>query len=93
MLSFEAGLLLLLQLAVVALALFGLVDCARRPAEGFAAAGKLSKPAWAAILAGSAFFVFFFGVLGIFGAVGAVASIVYLVDVRPALQGLRGPWY
>jgi Protein of unknown function (DUF2516) len=35
------------------------------------------------------------GVLGILGAAVAVAAIVYLVDVRPAVRGMRpggGPY-
>ena len=34
------------------------------------------------------------GILNLFGFVIAVAAIVYLVDVRPAVRGMRpgGPW-
>ena len=93
MIAVDNGILLLLQVVLIGLAGFGLVDLVRRPAEGFPAAGKLTKPVWGAILGACLVVGLFAGGLGILGAVSAVASIVYLVDVRPALQGLRGPWY
>jgi hypothetical protein len=91
------GLIQLLNLGLLVLVLWALVDAVTRPATAFVAAGKQTKPIWLAILgvslllclAGAA------GVLGLFGAIVAVAAIVYLVDVRPAVRGMRpgaGPW-
>jgi hypothetical protein len=53
------------------------------------AAGKLTKPAWAAITALAAVLSYFTSPLNFLGLLATVASIVYLVDVRPALRGLR----
>jgi hypothetical protein len=92
---FGASSLLLLSLGLGALALkvWALIDAIRRPTEAFVAAGKLTKVAWIAILA-VAVVLGGTSVLGLFGLVGLVAAIVYLVDVRPAVRGMRpgGPW-
>ena len=82
----------LLLLAVVALA-----DCVRHPAAAFVAAGKQTKPVWLAITGGSVLLVLVFrvGVLNLLGAAVAVGCTVYLVDVRPAVSGMRpgsGPY-
>ena len=90
-------LFLVLQLGLLVLSGWAFVDCLRHPAAAFPAAGKLTKPAWLAITGVCLALVLFFGVsvLGLLGAAVAVASIVYLVDVRPAVRGLRpgsGPY-
>ena len=84
-----------LQLAIAVGALVGLIDAARRPSAAFIAAGKLTKPAWVAILAVSAVVAYFFGLNGfLLGLVAAVATIVYFVDVRPAVNAATrgGPY-
>ncbi|HWH28733.1 MAG TPA: DUF2516 family protein [Mycobacteriales bacterium] len=95
MLAVENTLLLVLQLAALALAVWALADALFRPGAYYPAAGKLTKPAWVAILAVAVLVVFSFGFMGIFGIAAVIASIVYLVDVRPALQALKpgnNPW-
>lgn len=94
MTSFDAGLFDLLRLALIGLALWGLIDAATRPAPAFPAASKLSKPIWLAILAAATLFGYLFGLVSLPGSAAAVAAIVYLVDVRPAVRALRpgGPW-
>ena len=97
MFSLGSGLLFLLNLGLLVLVAWALVDAATRPAPAFVAAGKQTKQIWLAILGVSLLLclVGAAGVLGIFGAVVAVAAIVYLVDVRPAVRGMRpggGPW-
>ena len=88
--SFDGLLFVVLHWAVVALAAWALVDALIRPAPGYVAAGKLSKPAWAGITALALVIAYFTQPLGGFFWVPAVvASAVYLVDVRPALRGLR----
>ena len=89
----EQLLLLVLGLAVLALKIWALVDACIRPAAAFPAAGKLTKPIWVLILV-AAVLLSGLSVLSLFGLVAVVAAIVYLVDVRPALRGLRhgGPW-
>ena len=81
--------LLLLALGVGALALkvWALVDSITRPGPAYAAAGKLSKPAWIAILA-AAVLLGGTNVMGLLGLIGLIAAIVYLVDVRPAIKSL-----
>ncbi len=89
----EQILLLLLGVALLALKVWALVDACLRPAAAFPAAGKLTKLAWIAILV-AAVLLSGLSVLSLFGLLGTVAAIVYLVDVRPAVRGLRpgGPW-
>ena len=89
-------LLTVLDLGLLVLAVVALADCVRRPAPAFVAAGKLTKPIWLGIT-GVSVVLCFVGVhvLGILGAAVAVACIVYLVDVRPAVSGMRpggGPY-
>ena len=86
-------LLLALGLALLALKLWALVDACLRPTAVFPAAGKLTKLAWIAILA-AAVLLGGASVLSLFGLIGIIAAVVYLVDVRPAVRGLRpgGPW-
>jgi hypothetical protein len=93
----SVGLVSLLNLGLLVLVVWALIDAVTRPADAFVAAGKQTKPIWLAIL-GVALLLCLAGVggiLGIFGFVVAVAAIVYLVDVRPAVRGMRpggGPW-
>ena len=68
--QFEFWVLTALYYGALALTLWAFVDALIRPAPGFVAAGKLTKPGWAAIT-------------------GIAAVVVYLVDVRPAVRGLR----
>jgi hypothetical protein len=84
------GLLTILSLAVFVLQVWALIDCITRPAEGFPAAGKLTKPAWLAITAIALLLGVIAGPLGILGLAGIVASIVYMVDVRPAIREIQG---
>jgi hypothetical protein len=89
MASFDGLLLLVLTWAALALAGWAFVDALVRPATGFVAAGKLTKPAWLAITGISTVVVYFFGLMSFFGLPAIIAAIVYLVDVRPAVRGLR----
>ena len=94
--SAAGGLLFVLNLGVLVLVVWALIDAATRPPDAFVAAGKQTKQIWLAIL-GVSLLVCLLGLggyLGILGAVIAVAAIVYLVDVRPAVRGMRpgGPW-
>jgi len=89
MASFDGLLMLVLYWVVVALAGWALVDALIRPATGYVAAGKLTKPAWGAITALALVIAYFTPVLSFFWLPAVIASVVYLVDVRPALRGLR----
>ena len=91
------GLLLAaLHYGTLGLALWALVDAVIRPANAYAAASKLNKPAWCGITALALVFAQLSQPLTLFWLLAAVASIVYLVDVRPAVRGLQrggnNPW-
>ena len=87
--SFDGLLLEVLFWATLALTAWAFVDALVRPATAFVAAGKLTKPAWAAITAIAGVVLYFMGPLSFFGLPAVIAAVVYLVDVRPALRGLR----
>jgi predicted alpha/beta-hydrolase family hydrolase len=89
MASFDGLLLLVLFWGALALAAWAFVDALVRPAPGFVAAGKLTKPGWAAITGIAIAVLFFRGPMDFFGLPAIIASVVYLVDVRPAVRGLR----
>jgi hypothetical protein len=84
------GLFGLIELACLVVAVWALVDCARRATPAFPAAGKLTKPAWLAITGGAVLVQYLFAALTLFGIAAIVASIVYLVDVRPAVREVQG---
>jgi hypothetical protein len=96
MFSLAGALMRRLNLGLLVLAGWALIDAATRPAAAFVAAGKQTKQIWLAILGVSVLLclVGIVGFLGLLGFVVAVAAIVYLVDVRPAVRGMRpgGPW-
>jgi hypothetical protein len=89
MTAFDGLLFLVLTWGALALAAWAFIDALVRPAAGFVAAGKLTKPGWAAITALAIVVIYFFGLMSFFGLPAVIASIVYLVDVRPAVRGLR----
>ena len=80
----------LIWLAVLGVQVYALVDAAVRPAAAYLAAGKLTKPAWVAILAVSLAVGQLLSLISTLGLVAIVATIVYFVDVRPALRRLTG---
>ena len=87
--------LIAVNLVLLGLAVWAFADAAIRPAAAFPAAGKLTKPAWLGITGISVGLCMLgVGLLGLLGGVVAIAVIVYLVDVRPAVRGIRpgGPW-
>ena len=73
----------------LALALWAFVDALTRPATGYVAAGKLTKPGWLAITGLAVLVIYFFSPMSFLGLPAVIASVVYLVDVRPAVRGLR----
>jgi hypothetical protein len=87
---FDGWLLLGLYWASLGLTAWAFVDALVRPAAGYVAAGKLTKPGWAAIT-GLALLVIFWQKtpLSLLGLPAVIAAIVYLVDVRPAVGGMR----
>ena len=73
----------------LALALWAFVDALVRPAAGFVAAGKLTKPGWLAITGLAVLVIYFFKPMSFLGLPAIIGAVVYLVDVRPAVRGLR----
>jgi nicotinamide riboside transporter PnuC len=84
---------------IFGLAVWALVDAARRPEAAFVSAGKQSKKLWLVILVAATVLSFLtcppLFLLPPFPALlSAVAAIVYLVDVKPAIAPYtrrRGP--
>jgi Protein of unknown function (DUF2516) len=75
---------------------WALIDAITRPAQGFAAIGKLSKPLWLLILgfatvAGLMYALYVRGLAatGILPVAAFVAAAVYLTDVRPKVKVFR----
>ena len=87
--AFDSLVFQVLYWGALALILWAFVDALVRPATSFVAAGKLTKPAWAAITGIAAAVSYFWGPMSFLGLPAVIAGVVYLVDVRPALRGLR----
>jgi hypothetical protein len=87
---FDVWVFTALYWAALGLTGWAFVDALIRPAPGFVAAGKLTKPGWAAIT-GLALAIIFFtkNPMTFLGLPAVIAAVVYLVDVRPAVRGLR----
>jgi hypothetical protein len=76
-------------LALLAVTIFAFVSALSFSAESYEAAGKLTKTSWLLIL-GLATVVQLLGVGALLlTVIFTVAALVFLVDVRPALAGLR----
>jgi hypothetical protein len=92
--QFDGLVFTVLLYGTLALAVWAFVDALVRPAAGFVAAGKLTKPGWAAITGLSALLLYWQGPMSFLGLPAVIAAVVYLVDVRPAVRGLRrgNPW-
>ncbi len=89
MLSFDGIVYAGLYYATLALTAWALVDALIRPAAAYVAAGKLTKPGWAAILGLALLVILWQGPMTFLGLPAVIAAVVYLVDVRPAVRQLR----
>jgi len=90
MAQFDSLVFLVLYLAAQALTVWAFVDALVRPANGFVATGKLTKPAWLAITGLAAVILYLTkNPIALLGLPAIVAAVVYLVDVRPAVRGLH----
>jgi hypothetical protein len=89
MMGFQELVFFVLYWGVLALTVWAFVDALVRPSSGYVAAGKLTKPAWSAITGLAALIIFWQGPMSFLGLPAVIAAIVYLVDVRPAVKGLR----
>lgn len=79
----------ILNLVVLALAVFAFADSAFRREDAYRATGKQTKVFWMVIL-GLAVVVNVFLQIIFLQIAGLIASIVYIVDVRPAIRELTG---
>ena len=90
MATFDWLVYVVLYWAAQALTGWAFVDALVRPAAGFVAAGKLTKPGWAAITGLAAVIIWWQQTpMTFLGLPAVIAAVVYLVDVRPAVRGLR----
>jgi hypothetical protein len=88
--GFEWLLMEALFWGTLGLSVWAFVDALVRPATAYVAAGKLTKPAWVGITAIAAVLLYLMhGPLSFLGLPAVVAAVVYLVDVRPAVRGMR----
>lgn len=85
-----AGFMGLLQLAVIVLAAFALIDSAFRREDAFRATDKQTKVFWLVILGIALVVSLVFPLLSFLPIIGLIASIVYIVDVRPAVRQISG---
>lgn len=84
----EGQIALLVALAMLAVKIYAFVNALTFSAESYVAAGKLTKPAWSIILGlGVVLQLILLG--SILNLAFTIAAIVFLVDVRPALAGLK----
>lgn len=87
--AFESVLTSVIFFVMAGIDLFALIDALTRPAAGFVAADKLTKPAWLVILGlGLLTCLVLQSPLGILGIIGVIAAGVYLTDVRPAVASI-----
>jgi hypothetical protein len=81
----------ILYWGLLALRLWALVDCLTRKVAAFPAVGKLTKPAWVAMLVlGALFSLISTDPINIFSLISIVLAAVYLADVRPAVREISG---
>ena len=86
--DYQSSVMLVLLLVALAVKGFALVN-SFYSAEAYSAAGKLTKPAWGAILGlGFVAQLILPGPIGLINLAFTIAALVYIVDVRPALREL-----
>jgi hypothetical protein len=88
--NLEMGVMLFVELALLAVKLFAFINSLMWSAQFYTAAGKLTKPAWTIILGLGVVvqLVFGGGPISLLNLVFTIAAFVYLADVRPALASL-----
>jgi hypothetical protein len=85
----EDYLTLVMMFVLLAITIFAFINSLLYSAEAYVAAGKLTKPAWNIILGLAVVLQLIPAGLFIVRIALIIAALVYLVDVRPALVGLR----
>ena len=89
MFAIQGSIQLLVSVALFGFQAWAFLDATLRRPDAFVAADKLTKPAWMLIL-GIAIVahMLIWSPVSILNLLGAVAAVVYIVDARPAIQGL-----
>lgn len=85
----ESYLTLVMMFVMLAVTIFAFVNSLLYPAEAYVAAGKMTKPAWTIILGLAVLLQLIPVGLFLIRIALIIAALVYIVDVRPALAGLR----
>ena len=85
----ESYLTLVMIFVLLAITIFAFINSLLYSAESYVAAGKLTKPAWNIILGLAVVLQLIPAGLFIVRIALIIAVLVYMVDVRPALAGLR----
>jgi hypothetical protein len=78
--------------AALPVGLYAFVHSLLQRADAYAAANRLSKPAWMAITAGGTLALALFSLASagtMFWIAGLVAVLVYIVDVRPKINEVQ----
>ncbi|MFA7266009.1 MAG: DUF2516 family protein [Candidatus Nanopelagicales bacterium] len=70
------------NLLIIAMVVWALIDCIVRPAAAFPAVDRQTKVAWITFLGIGTAIVIFFGAISLLGMLGVVVAVFYLVDVR-----------
>lgn len=87
----DGTVILILWAILLAVKVFALVDCVRRPAGYFPVIGRQSKLLWVALTAISLLAGLVPNLtMSIFGIAGTVISLVYLLDIRPKMIEITG---
>ena len=82
--------MLIVAVVLLGVKIFALVTSLMFTPEHYKAADKLTKPAWVAILGlGVAAQLLVPSPIGLLNLAFTIAAFVFIVDVRPALSGLR----
>ena len=91
MIALQGMILLVITVVLLGIKIFALVTALGFTPQHYEAAGKLTKPAWVAILglAVAANVILLGSPIGLVNLAFTIATFVYLADVRPALQGLH----
>ncbi len=102
--SAQSWIVLVLSIAALGVEVFAFIDCLRRRADAFTAAGKRTKGFWTLVTGVATLlgFISLGALAGILAIVAIIAAGVYLADVKPALDqvigkgrrsdGPYGPW-
>ena len=81
-----------LSVGALGVEVYAFVDCVRRRADAFSAAGKRTKSFWMLVTGVATLFGFIslMAFPGLLAIIAVIAAGVYLADVKPALDQVMG---